>query len=168
MPQPFINPNYFNQYPQYQPMYQPAPQMSQPYMDRLSQLQAQAQQIQAAPMPTGNQFAPIGKVVESIDIVKATDIPMDGNAYYFPKADGSEIFSKRWMLNGTTQILSYKPVLEAQTNISPPNNLNTENKALEGLTEAFMKRFDELAEKIEKVEKSIKPSKIKKEVIDDE
>lgn len=166
MPQPFINPNYFNQYPQYQQMYQPVSPMPQPYMDRLSQLQAQ--QMQNAPMTNGNQFAPIGKMVESIDIVKATDIPMDGNAYYFPKADGSEIFSKQWMPNGTTQILSYKPVLDAQTNISTPATQTAQIGLSNEVTEAFMKRFDELADRLDRMEKSIKPSRSKKEVIDDE
>ena len=37
-------------------------------------------------MSGANQFTPLGKIVESVDIVKATDIPMDGNMYYFPTA----------------------------------------------------------------------------------
>lgn len=167
MPQPFINPNYFNQYqPMYQPMYQPVQQNPQPYMDRLAQLQAQQmspQQLQTAP-----QVNPMGKYVESIDIVKATDIPMDGNTYYFPKADGSEIYSKQWLPNGTTQILNFKPVFETPSNISASNSPNGENKALEGLTDAFMKRFDELTERLDRMEKNIKPTKAKKEVSEDE
>lgn len=29
----------------------------------------------------------IGKIVDSVEIVRSMDIPMDGNLYYFPKAD---------------------------------------------------------------------------------
>lgn len=49
-----------------------------------------------------------GKVVESIDVVRTVDVPMDGNVYYFPRADGTEIYTKRWLPNGTTQIDAYK------------------------------------------------------------
>ena len=87
-----------SQYPTYYPQqmytgYNPQMQMQQNptmYMDRLSQLHAQ--QMQQPQMPVANQFAPLGKMVDSVEVVKATDIPMDGNMYYFPKADGSIIF----------------------------------------------------------------------------
>lgn len=55
-----------------------------------------------------------GKIVESIENVKMTDIPMDGNSYYFPKADGKEIYSKRWLANGSTEIIVYKKFVEEQ------------------------------------------------------
>ena len=51
-----------------------------------------------------------GKIVDSVEMVKFTDIPMDGNSYYFPKADGTEIYSKRWLSNGTTEINTYVKV----------------------------------------------------------
>ena len=87
-----------SQYPTYYPQqmytgYSPQMQMQQNptmYMDRLSQLHAQ--QMQQPQIPVANQFAPLGKMVDSVEVVKATDIPMDGNMYYFPKADGTIIF----------------------------------------------------------------------------
>ena len=92
MPQPFVNPNYFGQYPQYQPTMQ-----NNPYLQRMENLQ-QFQQAINQPQVTApmTAFAPLGKIVESVDIVKVTDIPMDGNMYYFPKADGTEIYSKQF------------------------------------------------------------------------
>lgn len=81
------------------------------YMDRLSQLQ-QSTQMQNSNFMNAQNFLPLGKIVESVDIVKATDIPMDGNMYYFPKADGTEVYMKRWLPNGTTEIVSYKPFVE--------------------------------------------------------
>ena len=76
-----------SQYPTYYPQqmytgYNPQMQMQQNptmYMDRLSQLHAQ--QMQQSQMPVANQFAPLGKMVDSVEVVKATDIPMDGNMY---------------------------------------------------------------------------------------
>ena len=82
-----------------------------PYAERMNFLQNCQQNLQP-PMQnsqmqaTSQQTSFIGKVVDSIDVVKATDIPMDGNIYYFPKADGTEIFGKQWLMNGQTQILT--------------------------------------------------------------
>ena len=78
MGQPYINPNYFAQYPQY---FQP---QTNPYMQRMEQLQQYQQSLQQPLPPTqmsgANQMSTLGKIVDSIDVVKATDIPMDGNA----------------------------------------------------------------------------------------
>lgn len=52
-----------------------------------------------------------GKVVDSEEIVRATEVPFGGYGV-FPKADLSEIFIKSWNNNGTTQIISYRPVIE--------------------------------------------------------
>ena len=150
------------QYPNYFPMNNFYPQQMQqqaynPYMQRMDHLQAMQQQIQ-----TNNQFATLGKMVESVDMVKTMDIPMDGNLYYFPKADGSEIYAKQWLANGTTQILTFRPVL----------NVQEENKVQampeqDGLIDVLMKRFDELSDKFDKLEKNIRPTVKKKEVPDE-
>ena len=60
-----------------------------------------------------------GKVVDSEDVVRATEVPFGGYGV-FPKADLSEIFIKNWNSNGTTQIISYRPVVrqEEKTNVS--------------------------------------------------
>ena len=41
---------------------------------------------------------------------------MDGNAYYFPKADGTEVYCKQRLQNGTTRILTFRPVFDDNTN----------------------------------------------------
>ena len=146
---------------QYQPFY---PQMNSnyqtptqnPYMDRMTQLQQYQQSLQQPIVPTqtpvSNQMSALGKMVDSIDVVKATDIPMDGNTYYFPKADGTEIFGKQWLPNGQTRILTFKPALDTEDN----NVLNADEKLKIALsdeaTDVFMKRFDELENKISKFE----------------
>ena len=103
--------------------------MPNPYMDRMAQLQQYQQNLQQpivpAQTPVSNQMSALGKMVDSIDVVKATDIPMDGNAYYFPKADGTEVYCKQWLQNGTTRILTFKPVFEDN-----PNNLSSDTEKL--------------------------------------
>ena len=57
----------------------------------------------------------LGKAVESIDVVKATDIPLDGSISYFPLTDGSAIVSKQLQNDGTSKIIVYKPTQEDKT-----------------------------------------------------
>ena len=135
--QPYPNPNYFLQYQQ--PQYQ----QTNPYMQRMEQLQ-QFQQTINPVQTVQNQFSALGKMVESIDIVKTTDIPMDGNMYYFPKADGTEIYGKAWMQDGRTRILTFKPVLEDNKNNLPMEGKNVQISLSDEATEVFMKQFEEL------------------------
>ena len=151
--------------------YQPQQQyMPNPYMQRMENLQQFQQAIQPQPQMQGaNNFTPLGKIVDSVDIVKATDIPMDGNMYYFPKADGSEIFGKQWLANGQTRILTFKASLDDEG-----NNLSSETEKLkiepsDEFLEVFQSMFDGVLERIDKLEKSLKPnSRTKKEVSADE
>lgn len=160
--QQFQNPNYFNQ--QY---YQ---QQYNPYMQRMENLQQYQQAIQQ-PMyqqqiPVSNQqFTPLGKIVESVDMVKATDIPMDGNMYYFPKADGSEIYSKAWMPNGQTRILTFKPVLDDNPNTLSQNEEKLNLEVLGQVLEGIQSDIKTLTEKLDKISK---PTRAKKEVTEDE
>ena len=139
-----------NPYAQMNNMYA---QPNNPYADRMNFLQNYQQSLQQPVVPTQmsgtNQMSALGKIVDSIDVVKATDIPMDGNAYYFPKADGTEVYCKQWLQNGTTRILTFKPVFEDDTN----NLSSCEEKLKIGLsddvTEVFMKRFDELEKRFD-------------------
>ena len=128
-------------------------QSQNPYMDRMNFLQNYQQSLQQPLVPTqmsgANQMSTLGKIVDSIDVVKATDIPMDGNTYYFPKADGTEVYCKQWLQNGTTRILTFKPVLEDN-----PNNVSSDTEKLkislsDEVTDVFMKRFDELEKRID-------------------
>ena len=141
--------------------------MPNPYMDRMAQLQQYQQNLQQ-PLPqtqmsVANQMSTLGKMVDSIDVVKATDIPMDGNAYYFPKADGTEVYCKQWLQNGTTRILTFKPVFEDK-----PNNVSSDTEKLkislsDDVTEVFMKRFDELEKRIDDLMPKKTVSRAKKE-----
>lgn len=156
--------NYLNQpfqpqynYPQYG--YQPM----QP--DRLSQLQQFQQTLQPTQMSTSNQLMTLGKIVDSVDVVKATDVPMDGNMYYFPKADGTEIYAKQWLTNGQTRILTFKPIENAEINNSTQNAEKTKTSGIDEFTEVLDAKFEELYKRIAET----KPvNNKKKEVVADE
>ena len=137
---------------------QPIINQPNPYLDRLAQLQSMQQS-----MVSQQSFMPLGKIAENVEMVKATDIPIDGNAYYFPKADGSAIYTKRWLPNGTTEITTYSPIIE--TEVSKPSNEaeNFKIALLDELTDVFTQKFEEVFEKLDKVEKALKPTKASKE-----
>lgn len=107
----------------------------------------------------------LGKVVESMDIVKVTDIPMDGNVYYFPKADGTEIYSKQFMPDGKTRILTFKPLLEDNTNILSSEEEKLNFDAFNAFLEGIQADIKTLTEKVDKISK---PNRSKKEVLEDE
>ena len=129
-------------YPIFNPMYQnPTPnQMFQPQQFQPQMQLPQMPQQQLPPMQQ-NVGLP-GKVVEGIDNVKTMDIPMDGNMYYFPKADGTEIYTKRWLQNGTTEQLVFK-VQQAEVEADKPNPLF---EKLDGIQEQINK-LEELISK---------------------
>lgn len=156
--QPYPNPNYYAQYQQ----------QFNPYMQRMDNLQQfqQALNTQGNNMTPGlNMLASLGKVVESADIVKVTDIPMDGNTYYFPKADGSEIYSKQFMPNGQTRILTFKPLLEDNPNNLPLDEEKLKFDAFNAFLEGIQADIKTLSDKIDKISKQARG---KKEVAEDE
>ena len=90
---------YYNPTPRYQPMPMPnQPMAPQSYVPSITQ------SIQ----PIGL----LGKVVDSIDVVKSMDIPLDGSVSYFALADGSAIVTKQLQNDGTSKKVVYKPILE--------------------------------------------------------
>ena len=155
-----------NPYSQMNNMYA---QPNNPYADRMNFLQNYQQSLQqpvaGTQMSLANQMSTLGKMVDIIDVVKATDIPMDGNAYYFPKADGTEVYCKQWLQNGTTRILTFKPVLEDN-----PNNVSSNTEKLkislsDDVTDVFMKRFDELEKRIDDLMPKKTVARTKKRVV---
>jgi hypothetical protein len=141
-------------------------QQPNPYMQRMENLQQFQQVVNQPVIPMQNQqMLVVGKMVESEDIVRVTDIPMDGNVYYFPKADGTEIYSKQFMPNGQTRILTFKPVLENNPSVLP----NEEEKSLyEGFNSVLVGIQEDVKALNEKIDKISKPTRSKKEVSEDE
>ena len=147
-----------NYYPVQMPTYpnsyqQPMTSMSNPYLERLAQMQQQHNL---------NTFSAFGKIVESKDIVKATDIPMDGNIYYFPKADGTEVYGKRWLANGQTQILAFKQVLDDEPSNSASEELKTEIEVFNEFKTAFEEWMESVNCRLENIENSCRQNSTQK------
>src|SRR5699024_1853202 len=107
--QPYINPYYFQNNPMYQQQYG----QINPYPDRLAQLQSQQQQFNQSQYGQQIPVQPMGlngEVVDSIDVVKAKNVDMSGQPTFYPKSDLSEVYVKRLMADGTSQIVTYKAV----------------------------------------------------------
>lgn len=138
---PMMNNGYVPQYGTYQ--YNP--------MANIQRYQQQEQMLPTQMSGTTQQNV-MGKIVDSIEAVKAVDIPMDGNSYYFPKADGTEIYGKQWQPNCTTRILTYKPCLDSSSNNLSSNDKKSKFDLSDESTELFMSKFDELSEKIGQLE----------------
>ena len=111
--QPYPNMNYFTQYPQYQQMIQPQPQVAQPQV-----IQPQ-----------------LARMVNDFNEITIGDIPTNGTAAFFIKADMSEIQSRRWSEDGRVLSNTY--------------SINTEvNEPKTDPFEEIIKRLDAIEEKI--------------------
>ena len=145
------NPNYYAQYMQPQQPY------VNPYLQRMENLQQFQQTLNSTPVQ--NQFPAFGKIVESMDIVKVTDIPMDGNMYYFPKADGTEIYGKQFGMDGKTRILTFKPLLEDDDNNSSSEDIKTQFGAFGEVLEGIQNDLKTLNDKVDRISKQEKAKK---------
>ena len=142
----------FNQQPIYNPQqYGYAPYFQQQRMqqqqDAMSQMNAFQQQ-----MPRGIN----GKVVQSVEMITANDVPMDGSAAFFPMQDMSAILAKSWNADGTIRTIVYEP--RQGKNQQKGNLPESENLKLclsDEVTVALMQRFDELSERLCQIEQSI-------------
>lgn len=125
------------------------------YMNPYQNYQMQMQQ----PMATTQVQPPQalnGKIVDSSDVVKATEVPIGGYGI-FPKADLSEIYIKSWNNNGTTSIITFKPIVTEPAEIQKTN---------EELTNTLIQKIDGLENKIDQFisQSPIEQLQIKKEV----
>lgn len=120
----------------YQNNYGQPMQMQNPYMDRMNQLQSFQQNLQQPQISQNQPQGIIGRVVNDFSEITANDVPMNGSAAFFPKADGSELQVRSWASNGTIQTVVYHPVIpeNAEHGANIPQNdftaLNDDVKAL--------------------------------------
>ena len=142
---------YYGYTPQYgkTPYYMQQPMTTPQYQPQATDYMSQMQNAYQKPL------ALQGKTVDNIEVVKATDIPLDGSVSYFPLVDGSSIVTKQLMQDGTSRMIVYKP---AETT---PKANTTENKEIyvtEKQLEEKLKTFnnEELKQEIEKLKKQIK------------
>lgn len=126
-----IQPNY--QQPIYQPMYQVP----------ISQ-------------PTSNGL--LGKLVDSVDVVKSMDIPLDGSVSYFPLTDGSAIVSKQLQADGTSKTTIYRPINDENIELPKYATLDDIKKEIKNID---LSEIDDLKEEIRELKKQLKDLKKK-------
>lgn len=96
--------------------------------------------------------SPTIRIVEGVKNVENMDIPMDGNNYYFLKADGTEIYSKCWTKDMTTKIEKF--VLEKEEVEQTPRFEDTIKQYLDNMEGTICNRFDSLNERLSKLDRS--------------
>ena len=123
--------NYYN--PSFYPSYNGNIQMppSQYYFNQ------QPQQVMNNPSANGLN----GKLVDSEDMARVTEVPIGGYGI-FPKADLSEIYIKSWNSNGTTSIITFKP-------ITPEENPTSATQQENSMSNVLIQKITELENKID-------------------
>lgn len=106
-----------------------------------------------------NQMGILGKAVESIDVVKAMDIPLDGSISYFPITDGSAIVSKQLQMDGTSKMVVYKPTQEDKKDAIKFATLDDLQEAINDLD---LSDIQDLKDEIKDIKKQLKELKPKK------
>ena len=101
----------------------------------------------------------LGKSVDNIDIVKVTDIPLDGSISYFPLTDGSAIVTKQLQNDGTSKITIYKPTQEDKKDIVNFATLEDLQEAIDNLD---LSDIQDLKDDIKEIKKQLKEFKTKK------
>ena len=97
-----------------------------------------------------------GKQVESIDIVKNLEIPLDGSISYFPLVNGTAIATKQLMQDGTSKITIYEPKVEKES--IKYATIDDIDKKIEKLD---FSEIDDLKEEINDLKKELKELKNK-------
>lgn len=147
-------PNFQSQMAPYQPIYGQPPMMQPqmpPYMDRLSQLQSMQQSMQQPPAQISGLN---GRVVEVEENILASDVPMDGSFAVFPKRDLSEVYVKYWTGEGKIATISFKPISEAQADISPTDNTSLRFDEISNALGGLYDKVDSLSNRIDEILKT--------------
>ena len=136
-----------------------------PYMNRFyGQQQANMPQPMEIPIQQQNtsqtalnrQNILYGKQVDSLEVVKAIDIPLDGSVSYFPLANGSAIVTKQLQQDGTSKITIYEP--KTQKDDIKFATIEDVDKRLENLD---FSEIDDLKEDLSDLKKELKDIKNK-------
>lgn len=136
-----------------------------PYLNRFyGQQQTNVPQQMEMPMQQQNtpqialnrQNILYGKQVDSLEVVKAIDIPLDGSVSYFPLANGSAIVTKQLQQDGTSKITIYEP--KTQKNDIKFATIEDVDKRLEKLD---FSEIDDLKDDLGDLKKELKDIKNK-------
>lgn len=101
----------------------------------------------------------LGKVVDSIDVVRSLEIPLDGSTSYFPLANGEAIISKQLQTDGTSKIVVYKPTQEDKKEAIQFATIEDIENAI---NELDLSDIQDLKDDIKEIKKQLKEFKSKK------
>ena len=132
----------YNLYNPYNPYYN--------YGQQPQQMPRQNPQIYKSQNTTGLQ----GKVVDSLDVVKATDIPYDGSISYFPLTDNSAIITKQLQQDGTSKVVVYKPITDNEVEKDKPKYI-TESDFKEQIKDINSKDIKDMKEDIKSLKRKL-------------
>ena len=136
-------------------MYNPNIYNTNPYMNYGNYYNQQPQQQQLMQQNMYRTAMGLqGKQIDSLDVVKATDIPLDGSVSYFPLADGTAIATKQLMQDGTSKITIFKPSNEE--NQAQQIKYVTENDLKEQLSNFNSKDIKDIKEELKSLKKRIR------------
>lgn len=138
----------------YNPYYQ-QPRYSQPVPP--TQVSEQPQYIQQIPQFV-KQNGLQGKQVDSLDVVKATDVPFDGSVSYFPLTDGSAIVTKQLQMDGTSKVVIFKPIEEEK----PIAKYVTPEELEKSLKNINSNEIEDIKDDIKNIKNELKDLKKKK------
>lgn len=125
-------------------------------MNRPQPMEMPMQQQNTPQMALNRQNILYGKQVDSLEVVKAIDIPLDGSISYFPLANGSAIVTKQLQQDGTSKITIYEP--KTQKNDIKFATIEDIDKRLEKLD---FSEIDDLKDDLEDLKKELKDIKNK-------
>ena len=102
-------------------------------MNRPQPMEIPMQTQNAPQMALNRQNILYGKQVDSLEVVKAIDIPLDGSISYFPLANGSAIVTKQLQQDGTSKITIYEPKVEKSVKYATVEEIEKRFKEYEEL-----------------------------------
>lgn len=135
-------------YPSYQPVY--TPPMTPPIAPQIPVQEKRPNEL-------------LGKVVDRIEVVGATDIPLDGSVSYFPLIDGSAIITKQVQPDGTSKMVIYRPTEpkhEEQVRYATIDDVRNEINSID------LSEIDDLRQEIEDLKKQLREQKANKKKVD--
>ena len=140
------------------PYFNPQQRFQQQNMSNMQQ-PLMTQYVPPIPQTMPSQNGLLGKAVESVDVVKAMDIPFDGSISYFPLTDGSAIITKQLQTDGTSKTIIYKPTEENKKNEVVYATLEDIENAI---SELDINDISDLRNDIKEIKKQLKEFKSKK------
>lgn len=135
--------NYLNN-PYYNPNFRP---IEQPYQTNGVNMQP----IQQQPLNMPKSVLQ-GKQVDSLDVVRASEVPLDGSITYFALTDGTAIATKQLQTDGTSKIVVFKPI-EQQNEEKRYITQDDLDKVINGLN---LDEIDDIKEEIKDIRKQLK------------